>query len=271
MAAAKRVTAPVVWITRAARPAAKLAEQLRAVGAEPYCQPLFAIRPLDSGRRQALLQHCLRHLHAVDWAVFVSTNAVEGFARGLQAIGLQPPSTLSMAAVGPKTARAARAEGLPVHLMPQRDFSSEGLLAAWDENTALKGRRMRIFRAQSGRGWLARQLQARGAQVRHITCYLRLPQPPEALPMAHPGGEAVVLISSLGSLRVLQAAAKRPPLTAFLRAAGALAYSPRLMQQCRASRLFAWSEAACEPTDQAVCAWFAERRAGFDPRCNTAV
>ena len=241
---------PCIWITGAQPKASALAEKLRKLGVKAVCRPLFNIEPLEPGRRLALLHRCLNNLAQADWAVLVSAPSATAVATELNALKLRPPKRLSIAAVGPQTARAARAAKLPVHLQPKQNFSSEGLLQAW-QNTNLKGKKILIFRAQTGRGYLARQLKARGAQVSHIACYQRQMQ---TLKPTAPAPQ-LILISSLGSLRALQTSAKNKLLATQLRGAGALAYSPRLMHHCRAARLFAWSETTKNPTDQAVCDW----------------
>ena len=248
---------PEIWITGAQPRAGVLAEKLRTLRIKAVCRPLFDIQPLAPGRHLALLHRCLNNLAQADWAVLVSAPSATAVATELNALNLRPPRRLRIAAVGPQTARAARAAKLPVHLQPKHNFSSEGLLEAW-QNTDLTGKRIIIFRAQTGRGWLARQLKARGAQVSHVACYQRQMQTLE------PGDTApqLVLISSLGSLRALQTAARHKALAAQLRGAGALAYSPRLMHHCRAARLFAWSETTTQPTDRSVCAWLAAWRTG---------
>ena len=241
---------PHIWITSAEPKASALAEKLRKLGVTPVCRPLFAIQPLEPGRRLALLHRCLNNLADADWAVLVSAPSVTAVATELNALKLRPPKNLRIAAVGPQTARAARTANLPVHLQPKQNFSSEGLLQAW-QNTNLKNKKILIFRAQTGRGWLARQLKARSAQVSHIACYQRQMQ--TLTPAAT--APKLILISSLGSLRALQTSAKNKLLATQLRGAGALAYSPRLMHHCRTARLFAWSETTAEPTDSAVCDW----------------
>jgi uroporphyrinogen-III synthase len=63
--------------------------------------------------------------------------------------------------------------------MPDRDFSSEGLLAL-PELQHVAGRRIAIIRGAGGRELLAASLRARGADIEYLETYRRILPPPAA-------------------------------------------------------------------------------------------
>ncbi|MDX1696774.1 MAG: uroporphyrinogen-III synthase, partial [Thiohalobacterales bacterium] len=113
-----------VLVTRPAGQAEGLCELVEAAGASAIRLPAIEIRPATDS---ASLQAAIASLERFDLAVFVSINAVNtGLAAILQARGW-PPGVL-LATVGPASRAAVEALGLDVDLVPDHDYSSEGLL-----------------------------------------------------------------------------------------------------------------------------------------------
>jgi uroporphyrinogen-III synthase len=157
----------VVVITRPSGTAAALARQVRRLGGVPLLLPGLALRAVaDEATARRDLQSALQD----DVLVFSSPAAVRF------AVMLAPLQTsATVLAVGQGTARALRRHGIRMPLTPspsQQD--SEGLL----EHPALHdlhGRRVGLIGAAGGRGLLRGQMVARGAQLRELHVYRRVP------------------------------------------------------------------------------------------------
>lgn len=182
---------PRVIVTRPAREAAHWVDQLQAQGIDAIALPLIAIRPCtDAAARHALMQaqQQLGHYRAL---MFVSGNAVVHFFEQKGAIALMNKALTAIKtrawAPGPGTARALVQAGFPPDRIdgPAPDapqFDSESL---WQQVAPQiqPGDRVLIVRGCSGgahdnaqgtgRDWLARQIDAAGAQVDFVVAYER--------------------------------------------------------------------------------------------------
>ena len=154
-----------IVITRPARQAAGLAQQIAALGGRPLVFPAITILPPAD---RAPLDRVQRELASFDYAVFVSANAVE--------YGVGDPSSwpshLVAFAPGPGTAAALAAVGIAAARIPTTTMDSEGLLAL-PELADAAGKRIAIFRGSAGRDALRAALVARGATVVQVDCYRR--------------------------------------------------------------------------------------------------
>lgn len=158
-----------IVITRPWQQAQSLAALVRAAGGEPILFPLLEIVALDD---YTLFDESVDHLEQYDWAIFISSNAVEhSMARLLTRRSL--PAHLQFAAVGPATAAELAAFGIERVLVPQARFDSESLLSL-PEFANMTGKHCLIFRGQGGRDLLATELAARGASVDFAECYRRI-------------------------------------------------------------------------------------------------
>ncbi len=120
-----------------------------------------------------MFEVCLDAFMDVDWAIFISSNAVQqGMPRLLQRHP-RLPEKLKFASIGPATAAELQRFGIHHVLAPRNRFDSESLLAL-PEMQNVRGQRILIFRGVGGRELLAEQLQARGAEVRFAECYRRV-------------------------------------------------------------------------------------------------
>jgi uroporphyrinogen-III synthase len=154
-----------VVITRPARQAAGLAREIAALGGQPLVFPAIVILPPEDS---TALRDVQWHLERYDIAVFVSANAVEygvGDPRSW-------PARLLTLAPGPGTAAALAAVGVHNVRIPVTTMDSEGLLALQELET-VAGKRVVIFRGDSGRELLKSALEARGAFVTQVECYRR--------------------------------------------------------------------------------------------------
>lgn len=246
---------------------ASLVSLIEQHGGETVAFPVIDIRPPADDRA---LQAALGRLAEVDLAVFVSVHAVDSVAGQLARRRLRIPSSTRVAAVGPKTAARCARAAIAVDFVPDARIDSEGLLHALRDFQAA-GKRVLIFRGQSGRETLAEGLRARGATVRHIESYRRRITERPVAPLIErwrAGRIDAVVISSaavLDALTELLGARHR----GLLNATAVFAYSARVADYCRARGIRADIVAAAQPGDRAVVeaiiAWRAARGVGARP------
>ncbi|QIM17548.1 uroporphyrinogen-III synthase [Leucobacter coleopterorum] len=124
-----------VMILRGGSWGERVSRQVRDRGGEPVVHPLIAVVPAETPALREAIGRWNRGTY--DWVVLTSANAVEailavaGACPGrANALGAGSKTPTRIAVVGPGTATAARAVGLGVDVMPERDFSTEGLMVA---------------------------------------------------------------------------------------------------------------------------------------------
>jgi uroporphyrinogen-III synthase len=154
-----------IVITRPARQAAGLAQQIAVLGGKPIVFPAIVILPPTD---RSALERAQRDLARYDYAVFVSANAVE-YGVGDPASW---PANLIAFAPGPATAAALAAVGIANIRIPMTTMDSEGLLALPELRNAA-GKRVVIYRGGGGRELLGETLVERGAEVDYVDCYVR--------------------------------------------------------------------------------------------------
>ena len=158
-----------VLVTRPEQQAMPLCRLLEMHGASTLRLPAVEISAIGN-RRETAAQ--LGALDAFDVIIFTSANAVR-FGASL----LDQKRDLTLAAIGPATARALNQAGYRVAVQPPAVFESEGLL----EHPRLEhpaGRRILIIKGSSGRPFLEEELTRRGAQVVTADVYQRAPATP---------------------------------------------------------------------------------------------
>ncbi len=152
-----------VLVARAREQSTELALELRRRAAEPVIVPLLEFVPTAD---PASLAATLARASAYDWIVYTSANAVR-FARPRQEL----PASTRIACIGEATARAARASGLRVDLVPTGESTPERLATALESAQPLSGLRVLLPRAELARDTLLRALEARGARVDAVEAY----------------------------------------------------------------------------------------------------
>ena len=154
-----------IAITRPAEQAKKLAELITNAGGTPILFPLIEITPLAD---YALFDAVLSQIDDYDWAIFISTNAVQNGMPRLLKKGI--PKNLKFAAIGAITAKELEKFGVKNVLFPTEKSDSEALLALPE---MFKAEKVMIFRGVGGREILAETLTARDATVTFAECYQR--------------------------------------------------------------------------------------------------
>ncbi len=157
-----------VLVTRPAHQAGDLCDLITRAGGTVSRLPVIEIAgPPDPGAVEIILAR----LSAFDIAIFVSPNAVDQALALLEPRGGWPGGP-RVATVGQGSAAALGRHGVRVDICPKTQYDSEGLLAEPALNV-VAGKRIVIFRGDSGRDLLAEMLRARGATVEYAEVYQR--------------------------------------------------------------------------------------------------
>jgi uroporphyrinogen-III synthase len=188
-----------IVVTRPAGQAATLAGAIRAEGGEAVLFPTIEIRDTDD---LLALDEALSGVAGVDWAFFVSPNAVEKVFAHLRARLNAWPQSVRVAAIGPGTRAALEKHGVREVVMPAQHYDGGGLMAM-PEFAAAEGLHCVLFRGNGGRELIAATLAARGAKVDLVECYRRGMPRLDAAPLvarwSQGGIDAVTLTSSEGA------------------------------------------------------------------------
>ena len=195
-----------IVVTRPAAQADKLAAQIESRGGIAVRFPVLAIYDAEDPQP---LQAAAETIDSYDYAIFVSPNAAEKALGALTARRSWPERVIA-AAMGETSARAIARFGVARIVTPVGGrFDSEALLERPEfQADALRGRRVAIFRGDSGRELLGETLEARGAQVERIPCYRRGRPDIDAAPLRTllgQGGVDAVTVTSSEGLRNLVA------------------------------------------------------------------
>jgi uroporphyrinogen-III synthase len=160
-----------VLVTRPELQAMPLCRLLEAQGARTLRLPAVDIKPL--GDRRALAMR-LGALDSFDVIIFTSANAVR-----FGASFLDQKRDLTLAAIGPATARALNQAGYRVAIQPGESFDTEGLLLH-PRLEHVAGHRILMIKGGDGRQLLQQELARRGATVVSADVYERAPATPTA-------------------------------------------------------------------------------------------
>lgn len=189
-----------IAVTRPPEQATKLTAAIIDAGGEAISFPLLDIKSLED---LSAFHAAVTPLSQFDWAVFISSNAVQHGMPLLQQAGIPP--NLKFAAIGPTTAASLQTFGIQKVLSPTDRFDSEALLALPDLQQ-MHGQRVLIVRGVGGREVLADTLKQRGAEVVFGECYRRVnPQSSaQLLEQAYAEGKLQgIVVTSSEALRFL--------------------------------------------------------------------
>jgi uroporphyrinogen-III synthase len=224
-----------IAVTRPPEQATKLTAAITEAGGTVISFPLLDIKGLED---LSAFYAAVTPLSQFDWAVFISTNAVQHGMPLLQQAGISP--TLKFAAIGPTTAASLQEYGIAGVLTPSERFDSEALLAL-PELQGMQGQRVLIVRGVGGREVLADTLKQRGAEVVFGECYRRVnPQHnAQVLQQAYANGQLQgIVVTSTEALRFLLALAAEAD---WLKATPLFVNHARIAEQARESGLTAFS------------------------------
>jgi uroporphyrinogen-III synthase len=164
------LTGITIAVTRPVEQAQALCEAISHLGGRAVLFPLLAIAPLQNYHA---FEQQLAELETTDWAIFISSNAVNNaMPRVLKRYG-NIPDNLKFAAIGHQTAKELAHYGVRNVHTPHTRFDSETLLAL-PEMHDVANMKIAIFRGVGGRELMAETLTARGANVYFAESYQRV-------------------------------------------------------------------------------------------------
>ncbi|HOV85171.1 MAG TPA: uroporphyrinogen-III C-methyltransferase [Syntrophobacteraceae bacterium] len=157
-----------VLVTRAREQASDFKTRLEELGACCIEFPTIDIRPPASWEP---LDQAIGTLAEYDWVMFTSVNGVHYFMERLWTAGLDARALgkARLAAIGPRTADALRANGLRPDLVP-REYRAESILEGLS-SVGVKGKSFLIPRALVARDVLPETLRREGARVNVVPAY----------------------------------------------------------------------------------------------------
>jgi uroporphyrinogen-III synthase len=158
-----------IAVTRPSDQAGVLISLIERAGGHAISFPLIAIAMLDD---YAHFESQLDKLPDFDWAIFISSNAVQYGMPRLRQRFPAPPSRLRFAAIGPVTAAELQKFGIDDTLIPNDRYDSEAFLGL-TEMQDVASRKIMIFRGTGGRELMSETLERRGAHVEFAECYRR--------------------------------------------------------------------------------------------------
>jgi uroporphyrinogen III methyltransferase / synthase len=173
-----------VVVTRARAQASGLAKTLRGLGAEVVELPAIRIEPLLESEA---VSKAAKEIGDYSLICLTSPNGVRFLFEALQNAGLDaralagPESvggSVTVAAIGPGTARALARCGIRADIVPER-FVAEALVEALAE-VDVKGRRVLVARAAEARDVIPEHLSGRGAEVDIVALYETVREEPSS-------------------------------------------------------------------------------------------
>ncbi len=181
-----------VAVTRARAQASALAARLRALGADVVEAPAIRTQPLDV---------TLPDPSGYDLLCVTSPAGAERLFDHLH--DARDLAGVTVAAIGPGTARALRTRGVEADVVPERAVA-EGLVEALAN---VPVRRALIARAAEGRDVLPDALRARGAEVDVVALYETVPESLDEAAREAAAAADYVLFTSASTVRFFAAAA----------------------------------------------------------------
>jgi uroporphyrinogen III methyltransferase / synthase len=165
-----------VVVTRARAQASGFARTLRELGADVVELPAIRIEPRIGSEE---VKRVAGGVGAYDLICLTSPNGVHLLFEALEAAGLDARGLagVTVAAIGPGTARALAEHGVLADVVPER-FVAEGLVEAL-EDEEVAGARVLVARATEARDVLPDALRERGAEVDVVALYETVREPPE--------------------------------------------------------------------------------------------
>lgn len=183
-----------IVVTRAENQGSVLSSELADLGADVIDFPAITIQPVAPAAP-------VPGEESVDWLIFTSANGVNHFASALEQEGrsLAAYHNAAFCAIGPATAAALRALGVPVTLTPEKYIAESVLEALVRLEGGVSGKRFLMPRGNLARPDLPAALRAGGAEVAECVVYETsmpevAPETVEAMMAANP--DTVVFTSS---------------------------------------------------------------------------
>lgn len=159
-----------ILVTRPQPQGDELCQQIAKFGGHPIAFPTLAFAPPS---HPEALDEAITALGEQNTLIFISPQAVFATVSLIQKQWPHFPPTVKWAAIGAGTAKALRAAGWDVHIQPNQQWNSEGLLAL-PEFQHVQDQKIAVIRGLGGREWVDQTLTARGANVLSVVAYQRV-------------------------------------------------------------------------------------------------
>ncbi len=161
-----------ILVTRPEHQAFPLCQLLERYGGKPICLPVIQIEAMLLSKETSQI---LRNIQEIDFAFFISPNAVQYGLRQLLAHSTLP-QTLQLVTIGQASAKKIQQLlGRMPDIFPIDNYNSESLLALDSlQERLVKNKSIVIFRGLGGRELLANTLRQRGAKVTYAEVYQRV-------------------------------------------------------------------------------------------------
>ena len=165
-----------VVVTRARAQASGLARTLRELGADVVELPAIRVEPRIESQE---VREVAGALGVYELVCLTSPNGVRLLFEAMEEAGADARALagVTVAAIGPGTARALAARGVLADVIPER-FVAEGLIEAL-EDQEVAGTRVLVARAAEARDVLPDALRERGAEVDVIPLYETVREQPD--------------------------------------------------------------------------------------------
>jgi len=163
-----------ILVTRTREQASKLKEALVELEAQVFEVPTIKVEYILNDETLTKL----KELPKYDWLVFTSENGVLAFFSALAKLDLDLRfiANQKVAVIGPGTESALKKYFIKPDLIPEKDYTQEGLLSAFS-SVDLKGKRVLLLRAKVAREVLPKGLAELGANVEILPIYeTKLPE-----------------------------------------------------------------------------------------------
>lgn len=158
-----------IMITRPERSARELCRLINESGGEAIHFPAIAFAGPPS---QENFLHAVSQLDKQDWLIFISPQAVYASAPYIKQAWPSFPDTVKWAVIGRGTAKALRENDFPEAVFPEKNETSEGLLAL-PPFQFVKNISVAVIRGAGGQEKIDQVLTERGAQVLPVIAYQR--------------------------------------------------------------------------------------------------
>lgn len=242
-----------VVVTRARAQASGLAATLRGLGAEVVELPAIRIEPRVESEE---VRRVAGALGIYELVCLTSPNGVRLLFEAMENAGLDARALagVTVAAIGPGTARALAERGILADVVPER-FVAEGLVEAL-EDKEVAGARVLVARAAEARDVLPDALRERGAEVDVVALYETVREQPgdDEVEAAH-SADYVTFTSSSTVANLTAALGDRFP-----RAARIVSIGPVTSEAARAAGLAVDVEAERHDVDGLLAALLVDAR-----------
>ena len=157
-----------VLVTRPKQRAEGLCESIRRAGGTAL---QFAAIEISEPQDVQSREFARDHINDFNLAIFISPTSVEetlGFLNQL-------PASISISAIGSRTAHALESMGMKIDIAPDGHDSESLLEHPKMQDSQVRGKKIVIFRGEGGRELLGDTLASRGADVFYANMYRRSP------------------------------------------------------------------------------------------------